>query len=225
MCRVPHAPTRSGSPRRCPGARLARMVDPGDHRIGDSERQQAIDLLRAHTGAGRLTLDEFSDLAGQVYAAQTYRELEAVARNLPPGLVPTRRRGAPPVRAARGRNRRPTHRRDARRRPRAPPPPLRRRHERIVGPGPLAGAVRITAVRLLGRRPRRPPQGRDRGCGDRHHGLGGHGRRQRHGRRGHTGRARRHGAHGRLVGPQPLGADRCPARRWCGCTPAGCGAG
>jgi class 3 adenylate cyclase len=59
-----------------------------DHRIGDTERQQAIDVLRAHTGAGRLTLDEFSDLAGAVYAAQTYAELEAVGRSLPPGLVP-----------------------------------------------------------------------------------------------------------------------------------------
>ena len=64
------------------------MVDRGDHRIGDDERQQAIDMLRVHTGAGRLTLDEFSDLAGKVYAAQTYRELEAVAEDLPPGLVP-----------------------------------------------------------------------------------------------------------------------------------------
>ena len=43
-----------------------------DHRIGDAERQQAIDVLRGHTGAGRLTLDEFSDLAGEVYAAQTF---------------------------------------------------------------------------------------------------------------------------------------------------------
>ena len=65
----------------------APMVDRGDHRIGDAERQQAIDVLRAHTGAGRLTLDEFSDLAGEVYAAMTYGELEAVARMLPPGLV------------------------------------------------------------------------------------------------------------------------------------------
>jgi class 3 adenylate cyclase len=64
-----------------------------DHRIGDAERQQAIDVLRAHTGAGRLTLDEFSDLAGAVYAAQTYAELEAVGRALPPGLVPE----APPA--------------------------------------------------------------------------------------------------------------------------------
>jgi class 3 adenylate cyclase len=59
-----------------------------DHRIGDTERQQAIEVLRAHTGAGRLTLDEFSDLAGAVYAAQTYAELEAVGRSLPPGLLP-----------------------------------------------------------------------------------------------------------------------------------------
>jgi class 3 adenylate cyclase len=63
------------------------MVDKADHRIGDAERQQAIDLLRAHTGAGRLTLDEFSELAGDVYAAQTYGELEAVGRKLPPGLL------------------------------------------------------------------------------------------------------------------------------------------
>jgi len=59
-----------------------------DHRIGDAERQQAIDVLRAHTGAGRLTLDEFSELAAAVYAAQTYAELEAVGRSLPPGLLP-----------------------------------------------------------------------------------------------------------------------------------------
>lgn len=73
------------------------MVDPGDHRIGDAERQQAIDLLRSHTGAGRLTLDEFGDLAAQVYAAQTYRELEAVADSLPPGLVPDPQAPAPGV--------------------------------------------------------------------------------------------------------------------------------
>jgi class 3 adenylate cyclase len=73
------------------------MVDRGDHRIGDVERQQAIDLLRSQIGAGRLTLDEFSDLAGQVYAAQTYRELEDVARNLPAGLVPESRPPAPPT--------------------------------------------------------------------------------------------------------------------------------
>jgi class 3 adenylate cyclase len=78
------------------GRETGAMVDRGDHRIGDAERQQAIDLLRTHTGAGRLTLDEFADLAGQVFAAQTYRELEAVGRRLPPGLTPEPPAAQPP---------------------------------------------------------------------------------------------------------------------------------
>ncbi|HEX6423626.1 MAG TPA: DUF1707 domain-containing protein [Acidimicrobiales bacterium] len=64
------------------------MPDRRDMRIGDAERNQAIDMLRSHVGAGRLTLDEFADLAGQVFAARTYGELDDVGRNLPPGLVP-----------------------------------------------------------------------------------------------------------------------------------------
>jgi class 3 adenylate cyclase len=91
-----------------------------DHRIGDAERQQAVDVLRAHTGAGRLTLDEFSDLAGAVYA-----ELEAVGRSLPPGLLPEA--GAPqdaPVAGAPGAAARP-----------AQPPVVagRRPRQRFVG--------------------------------------------------------------------------------------------
>jgi class 3 adenylate cyclase len=76
------------------------MVDRADHRIGDTERQQAIDLLRAHAGAGRLTLDEFSDLAGDVFAAQTYGELDAVGRKLPPGLLLRDDDGRAPAAAA-----------------------------------------------------------------------------------------------------------------------------
>lgn len=63
------------------------MADRGDHRIGDAERQRVIDVLRSHTGAGRLSLDEFSDLAGEVYAARTYRELDDVSSHLPPGVT------------------------------------------------------------------------------------------------------------------------------------------
>ncbi|HEX5947654.1 MAG TPA: DUF1707 domain-containing protein [Acidimicrobiales bacterium] len=85
---MPLPPSASRATGPTQGRETAVMVDRGDHRIGDDERQQAIDMLRVHTGAGRLTLDEFSDLAGKVYAAQTYRELEAVAEDLPPGLVP-----------------------------------------------------------------------------------------------------------------------------------------
>src|SRR5262245_18800729 len=62
------------------------MTDRGDERVGDAERQQVIDLLRAHTGAGRLTLDEFSDLAGEVFAARTRGELDKVLEGLPAGV-------------------------------------------------------------------------------------------------------------------------------------------
>ena len=65
------------------------MSDRGDERVGDAERQRVIDLLRAHTGAGRLTLDEFSDLAGEVFAARTRRDLDKVLEGLPPGVSAT----------------------------------------------------------------------------------------------------------------------------------------
>ena len=64
------------------------MTDRGDERIGDAERQHVIDLLRSHTGAGRLTLDEFSDLAGDVFAAKTRADLDEVLDGLPPGVAP-----------------------------------------------------------------------------------------------------------------------------------------
>ncbi len=59
------------------------MSERGDERVGDADRQAVIDILRAHTGAGRLTLDEFSDRAGEVFAARTRAELEATLRDLP----------------------------------------------------------------------------------------------------------------------------------------------
>ncbi|HEX6418299.1 MAG TPA: DUF1707 domain-containing protein, partial [Acidimicrobiales bacterium] len=63
------------------------MPDRRDMRIGDAERDQAITVLRTHTAEGRLTLDEFADLAGEVYAARTFGDLEDVGRNLPGGLA------------------------------------------------------------------------------------------------------------------------------------------
>lgn len=52
-------------------------------RIGDDDRQRVIDALSGHTGAGRLTLDEFAELAGRVYAARTRRDLDEVLAGLP----------------------------------------------------------------------------------------------------------------------------------------------
>jgi len=64
------------------------VVDPGDVRIGDDDRQAVIDLLRRHTSEGRLTLDEFADRAGQVFASRTRGELDEVMAGLPSDLRP-----------------------------------------------------------------------------------------------------------------------------------------
>src|SRR5262245_40577098 len=79
------------------------MSEKGDERVGDAERQAVIDLLRAHTGAGRLTLDEFSDRAGEVFAARTRDDLQATLRDLPTVAVPGPMPAAPaaPTSAAR----------------------------------------------------------------------------------------------------------------------------
>jgi len=65
------------------GCKLSAVVESGDVRIGDGDRQAVIDALSRHTGEGRLTLDEFADLAGRVYAARTRRDLDAVMAGLP----------------------------------------------------------------------------------------------------------------------------------------------
>jgi hypothetical protein len=39
--------------------------------------------LEQHTAAGRLSLDEFTDRAGQAYAAATHGELAALTQDLP----------------------------------------------------------------------------------------------------------------------------------------------
>jgi class 3 adenylate cyclase len=59
------------------------VVEPGDMRIGDDDRQRVIDGLSRHTGAGRLTLDEFAELAGRVYDARTRRDLDELLAGLP----------------------------------------------------------------------------------------------------------------------------------------------
>ena len=70
-----------------------------DVRISDAEREAVIDVLRHHTGEGRLTLDEFSDRVGEVYAARTAGDLEQVTIDLPePAAPPSSMLPAPPPR-------------------------------------------------------------------------------------------------------------------------------
>ncbi|MGA5301325.1 DUF1707 SHOCT-like domain-containing protein [Nucisporomicrobium flavum] len=52
-------------------------------RASDEDRQRVMAALERHTGAGRLTLDEFTERVGVVADARTLDELAAVVSDLP----------------------------------------------------------------------------------------------------------------------------------------------
>lgn len=52
-------------------------------RIGTADRQRAIDLLRDHTTAGRLELDEFEERVATAHTARTGADLDALFTDLP----------------------------------------------------------------------------------------------------------------------------------------------
>jgi hypothetical protein len=56
---------------------------PPHQRIGDAEREQAVDELRVHMLAGRLTPEEFEHRVGQVHDARTHAEISAIRSDLP----------------------------------------------------------------------------------------------------------------------------------------------
>jgi hypothetical protein len=58
-------------------------AQPDGIRIGDVERECAIDELRRQTGQGRLELDEFSDRVEAVLAARHQTDLDVVMVDLP----------------------------------------------------------------------------------------------------------------------------------------------
>jgi uncharacterized protein DUF1707 len=58
-------------------------------RASDDDRQRTVDALERHTGAGRLTLDEFAERARLAHDARTLDELAAVVRDLPGDLTGT----------------------------------------------------------------------------------------------------------------------------------------
>jgi hypothetical protein len=62
------------------------------HDLSDGERDRVVALLRMHCTEGRISLDEFSDRVGLVYAADSARELDRLVHDLP---VPWR--DEPPV--------------------------------------------------------------------------------------------------------------------------------
>jgi hypothetical protein len=52
-------------------------------RASDADRQRTVAALERHTGAGRLTLDEFAERARLAHDARTLDELAAVVHDLP----------------------------------------------------------------------------------------------------------------------------------------------
>ncbi|UWZ36011.1 DUF1707 domain-containing protein [Dactylosporangium roseum] len=52
-------------------------------RASDEDRERVIAALHRHTEAGRLTLDEFAERVGTVYAAKTIDDLRAATVDLP----------------------------------------------------------------------------------------------------------------------------------------------
>src|SRR5688500_3990700 len=52
-------------------------------RVSDSDRSQAVELLRHHCGEGILTLDEFGDRVTLIYDARTRADLDDVLSDLP----------------------------------------------------------------------------------------------------------------------------------------------
>jgi DUF1707 SHOCT-like domain len=59
------------------------VTDPG-LRASDADRERVVAALERHTAAGRLTLEEFGQRVGRVFAAVTHGDLAAVTRDLPP---------------------------------------------------------------------------------------------------------------------------------------------
>jgi hypothetical protein len=61
-------------------------------RASDADRQRIVAALERHTGAGRLTLDEFAQRVGVVSDARTLDELAVVVSDLPPETEPEKPR-------------------------------------------------------------------------------------------------------------------------------------
>ncbi len=59
------------------------MTDPSKLRVADSDREQLVEELREHAGAGRLTSEELEERVGAAYAASTRADLDALRADLP----------------------------------------------------------------------------------------------------------------------------------------------
>ncbi len=57
-------------------------------RAASTDRDRAVDVLKAGFAEGRLSQDEYNDRMGRAYSARTYGELAALTADLPAGAMP-----------------------------------------------------------------------------------------------------------------------------------------
>ncbi len=62
-------------------------------RASDADREKVADRLRGATAEGRLLVEELEERLGLVFAARTYRELDALVADLPGPRAVSRPRG------------------------------------------------------------------------------------------------------------------------------------
>ena len=62
-----------------------RFGGPPGARAADTDRERAVDVLKAGFAEGRLTKGEYDDRVSRVYAARTYGELGSLTSDLPAG--------------------------------------------------------------------------------------------------------------------------------------------
>jgi hypothetical protein len=73
-----------------------------DLRVSDADRDRAAELLRAHAGEGRLTVEELDEWTARALSAVTRGQLDALFADLPPLHPPAAREPAPAQPARRG---------------------------------------------------------------------------------------------------------------------------
>lgn len=71
-----------------------RNYPPGDSRVSDADRDQAVSELSEAFQVGRITADEFDQRSTQALGARTGKELSALLDDLTPSRAPAARAGA-----------------------------------------------------------------------------------------------------------------------------------
>ena len=120
------------------------MGQPVPQRIGDAERDRAIDLLRDHMAAGRLNAEEFDDRLGVALSAKTSADLDPLFTDLP-GPRPNQGLAKPSAAPSAG----PRRDRLVPAAPAEPPLPPRQRHPGVAALAGVIWPITILAITFI----------------------------------------------------------------------------